>query len=356
MPADSLAIMLPVTPEVKKSRQVNQTDGKHTLFTVKELNEPMNELNQTTDRPSGDKDDFQQIKGIGEKTALALYALDIYRYADLAKFTPESLVKLLQGKVRISPQRIEQDDWIGQAKMLARGQEGEAGDPHSKTDESLAENHQQYPMRKSEENWRELGDFFVSFGYAVDRGGDERFQTRAHFSQADEFKKWDGLAPDELLAWMLDQAGLSPMKDIEAQAEVGAPVGTETTFEDEVFLDLSNLWISEVKEKISINNQVHMPMLRAACGLSISGRDATELTYDRFRFVVEFYLMDYQTHRSQLVASYADQLTPNQLAYDIEQDFPTPTIGEYRLFLIAKLLLPNTPPAHLQGPVIRAVP
>ena len=361
MPINSLAITLPVSPEIKRNNQEKRTDDSHPLQATKELAEPMDKLNQTTGGNSDEKDDLQQIKGIGRANAIALNSTGVYSYADLAKFTPESLAELLQEKgFSISPQRIKRANWIGQARVLARGQEEEIDNSQSENDDSAVmpgiENHMQYPTRKSGENWRELGDFFVSFGYAINREGDEQFQTRVHFSQADEFKKWDGLVPDELLNWMLNQAGLSPMKDTEAQSETGVPLVTETTFEGEVFLDLSNLWVSKVKETISMNNQIHTPMLRAACKLSVSGRDTTELTYDRFPYIVEFYLINNQTHRSKLVASYPDQLFPDHLTYEIQQDFPTPTIGEYQLFLIAKLLPPNTAITHLQGPVIRAIP
>ena len=68
---------------------------------------------------AGDK--LETINDIGPKFAKALYKSDIGRFADLAQCTPDELSKILLDKagVKVSPDRIEAKNWIGQARELA---------------------------------------------------------------------------------------------------------------------------------------------------------------------------------------------------------------------------------------------
>jgi hypothetical protein len=146
-------------------------------------------------QPSASLDDFQKIKGIGEITEKTLHKLGINTYQDLARYSSTQLVDLLKGKISdLSLHRILKDDWSAQAKKLINGKSHDTGDPLHSTPQ--------------QETWRELADFFISFGYAVDANGIERLQTKAHHSQADKLRKWDGIALDQLVAWLLKQAHL----------------------------------------------------------------------------------------------------------------------------------------------------
>jgi predicted flap endonuclease-1-like 5' DNA nuclease len=64
-------------------------------------------------------DDLQRIRGIGKRNEQLLNELGIYHYAQIAAWTP--------GEVRwvaaflAFPERIERDDWVGQATVLASG-------------------------------------------------------------------------------------------------------------------------------------------------------------------------------------------------------------------------------------------
>ena len=363
MSTSSFAISLPVTSEITRQGRVKPVDDTDSHSETKKLVEPMNELNQELDRPTGSRDDLQQIKGIGQTIAQALESLGIYRYADLADFTPDSLADLLKVKIpSISPQRIERNDWLGQARALAHSQQK----PQTPQDEakkipvSSAQPHERNTKRTSKDNWRELGDFFVSFGYVINSKKEERLQTKVHYSQGDKFEWWDGIVTDKLVNWMLNQANLSALIDAEAQTEMEAPIErfsqamVEETTLLELFLDLSNLWVSEVKMPVSVIEPSQATMLRAECRLSLSGPAARELTEDRGPFTIELYLVDTHTNQSNLVASYAGRLRPNELGYEIQQDFPIPPAGRYQLYLVAKLLPLGTAVTHLQGPIIRA--
>jgi len=358
MSTSSLAIPLPVPSKITRGRRNEQVD--HSDSHIKKLAGPMDEANQKTDGPPDNRDEFQQIRGIGQAIEQALYKVGIYRYADLADFTPDRLAEMLKAKISsISPQRIERDDWPGQARALAFSQE-KPQPQNTEKNKSIAEQPEQNIKNAPKENWRELGDFFVSFGYMVDKEGNERLQTKVHYSQADKSEHWDGLATAELLNWILDQANLSSLMDTEAQGIRAAPAEkpypqlvTEETSLLDLFLDLSDLWVTEVKVPVSTGEQSHARRMRANCRLSLSGPAATELSIDRASFAIKLYLVNIQTNESDLVASYPGQLIPNELTYEIQQDFSIPPIGRYQLYLVAMLLPLDMAVTHLQGPIIR---
>ena len=82
-----------------------------------------------------ERDDLEIIKGIGPTFADALNNIGIGRFAELAQYTPEELSRELleQAGVRVPPERIEDNNWIGQARELAQrvetGRRLPAGEP-----------------------------------------------------------------------------------------------------------------------------------------------------------------------------------------------------------------------------------
>ena len=68
---------------------------------------------------NGVPDDLQRIRGIGKKNEELLNTLGIFHFGQIAAWTPAELRWVgLQIKF---PERIERDDWIGQATVLASG-------------------------------------------------------------------------------------------------------------------------------------------------------------------------------------------------------------------------------------------
>ncbi len=130
----------------------------------------MIERDPVVEDPTGKRDDFQQIKGIGPSIAQALHASGVHRFADLARYTPEELVNLLSPKVAfITTQRIERDAWLAQARELTSEQVG-SSTATGEIDETpppaarplpTTNNHIKHPSA----SWQEIADFFVSFGH-----------------------------------------------------------------------------------------------------------------------------------------------------------------------------------------------
>jgi len=68
---------------------------------------------------AGEADDLKLIKGIGPRNEKACNALGIYRFAQIADWTPDEAVWV--GHHIAFPGRIEREHWIAQARLLASG-------------------------------------------------------------------------------------------------------------------------------------------------------------------------------------------------------------------------------------------
>ena len=294
-----------------------------------------------SDSSSMERDDLQQIKGIGQSIALALNNLGIYRFADMIHYTPDKLADALRPLVAfISSRRIERDNWLGQARALAETSK----ELDEYTSKVPGEGEEKAHRNASPDGWREVADFFVSFGYARDRRGKEQFQTKAHHSQADTLERWEGIAVEQVVDWMIRQANLP-------QAEASS----EMSNEEEGSLSISELWVSEVVP--SPGRRLSTPaMLRAEYRLHLSGQALVDLCRAQNPFSVELYLVNAENNHSDLIDTYSAQLMPDQLVYDLERSFPIPEAGRYQLYVVARLLPPGSAMTHLQGPVIQIEP
>jgi len=72
---------------------------------------------------NGVPDDLQRIRGIGKKNEELLNSLGIFHFGQIAAWTPAE-ARWVAAHIAF-PERIERDDWIGQATILATG--GETG-------------------------------------------------------------------------------------------------------------------------------------------------------------------------------------------------------------------------------------
>ena len=68
----------------------------------------------------GEPDDLKKIKGIGPKFEGDLNAKGVYYYRQIAAWTAKD-VKMIDEIIDSFPGRIERDEWVKQAKVLAKG-------------------------------------------------------------------------------------------------------------------------------------------------------------------------------------------------------------------------------------------
>ncbi len=68
---------------------------------------------------NGVPDNLQRIRGIGERNEIRLNNLGIFHFGQIAAWTPAEMRWVAQQLA--FPERIERDDWVGQAIILASG-------------------------------------------------------------------------------------------------------------------------------------------------------------------------------------------------------------------------------------------
>ncbi|MCP1335596.1 NADH-quinone oxidoreductase subunit NuoE [Futiania mangrovi] len=73
--------------------------------------------------PKGEADDLKKISGVGPKLETLLNEMGFWHFSQIAAWTPEN-VAWVDARLKFKG-RIERDDWIGQAKILAGGGETE---------------------------------------------------------------------------------------------------------------------------------------------------------------------------------------------------------------------------------------
>lgn len=73
-----------------------------------------------TDKPVENPDNLMELKGVGPRLAKTLYDMGIGHFATIAAWTPDDIRKV-DSVLGPFAGRIERDDWVGQAKLLAAG-------------------------------------------------------------------------------------------------------------------------------------------------------------------------------------------------------------------------------------------
>ena len=68
---------------------------------------------------NGVPDNLQRIRGVGERNEALLNSLGIFHFGQIAAWTPGEVRWV--GAYLAFPERIERDDWVGQATILASG-------------------------------------------------------------------------------------------------------------------------------------------------------------------------------------------------------------------------------------------
>jgi predicted flap endonuclease-1-like 5' DNA nuclease len=102
-------------PAAKAARAPVAADGKPELFTA----------------PQGAADDLKLISGVGPKLEGTLNELGIWHYSQIASLRKKE-IEWVDARLRFKG-RIERDDWVGQAKVLAKGGETEFSKRKSKS-------------------------------------------------------------------------------------------------------------------------------------------------------------------------------------------------------------------------------
>lgn len=205
---------IPFPPAVNPSNAGHVTRaGTQPHLEIQTVTNLVQGLTQLPFRSSDDYDDLDHIRNIGQSIARYLHHLGYYfnipvdvSAGDLVR-SGYGLLDVTQtlsssGVNNTGETQTDQPTSVTDQQIIAydRTTSGDAVPPQATIE----------PDREQQgrHRWCELGDFFVSFGFAIDETGRKRLQTRVHHSQADQSAQWSGLAIGQLLTWMLRQTNL----------------------------------------------------------------------------------------------------------------------------------------------------
>ena len=306
------------------------------------------------EEPKG-KGELQAIKGIDKSIAQALEELGIKGYVELAVCDPGELQEILRGRLpTIIILQSTLRAWIQQARSLA-GQEGMKAPYTTGLSREMAWIPFSHRGTNASSGWREIADFFLSFGYEEDERGEARLMTRVHHSQADRQMQWQGIVTTELLEWLGEQAKLpelsgwgrkDELKEEVLEAPENAPEAIRVT--------LSNLWVSEAGIPATGAKRVEAPALKVSGHLILSGQGSVGYVQDRLQFAVDVLLVNTESNQPTLAGTYNGRSSPGELSYPLEQDFRIPGKGRYQLYLMARVPPPAEVVKFVQGPIIVA--
>lgn len=113
-------------PVLASATPVTAGQAAITAATPAAASSAVNEAEHPGQRPSslaaahgGKSDDLKIIKGVGKQNEKRLHGLGVWHFAQIADWTPENVEWV--GSYLAFPGRIEREDWVGQAKVLAAG-------------------------------------------------------------------------------------------------------------------------------------------------------------------------------------------------------------------------------------------
>jgi hypothetical protein len=145
-------------------------------------------------------DDLEKIAGIGPALAQRLQKAGIRTYQDLAERTPDEIAEVLKDVSGVSPQRVTNQDWTGQARQLLGAPVG-ASDPRQR-----------------------YASFHVELLLDVD---DKVRRTKVHHHQSDTVETWPGWDQERLLSLLRDRV---PLTDVPQLAPTGDIQATPSLF------------------------------------------------------------------------------------------------------------------------------
>lgn len=144
----------------------------------------------TTDIHDNALDDLKRIKGIGEGVETRLNRAGVLSFAQLAASSPKQISNMLADMIGMSPQKIEDQDWIGQAKQFSAQVEA---------DEAI-----KIPMSPADQQHYET----FSVKLLVDDDKQVRRTNIVHVQKGEE-ENWAGWDEQRLIAFVVEHAALT---------------------------------------------------------------------------------------------------------------------------------------------------
>jgi hypothetical protein len=269
------------------------------------------------------------IEGLGEKTARALPRLGIGSCDELARYltqhTAEELSEsLAEQGVAIGAKKIENEDWLGQARKQAGLANTKPANPNR--DAAVAEEKEKTPKNRG----NPLDDE-VHFSVIFKRENDDWRVTTYDERHNGPEKEW-GIEPTEWANWILQQ--MRP----HIEPEPSSP---------EVEIEILEVQHSEIERYRKLATEVHFK-------ISGSGKEPIAAAGSPFWIQVQAFDMVSKTVNS--IASIQKELKPGKFAYKEKLEFPIPEVGRYELDTLVLLLPPAGRMALHKGFTLRVNP
>jgi len=298
-------------------------------------------------------DDLLNIKGVTKEVEQALKKVGINTYEKLVGYNANRLNNILKANdPPISLSQVKLETIINKASDLTRST------PKQERVQTVAEAALTGKKRQYErhwENWEELADFFVSFGYEITKSGEKNLETRVINYERDEKQQWQDVATDQLLEWIVSRSNTPLAQESQPETRkselIVRPSATPVAGEAKI-MELTEPVVTE----IGASSEAESPewqsgRLRVENCLKLSEAALAGQSYDKLIALTEIYLYNKQTQQRQMVAHQTCQYVPGNFTYEIKQDFPPPEVGNYQLYQIARLF-PLGETAYAEGPVI----
>ena len=150
-----------------------------------------------------------KIKGVTKEVEQALKKVGINTYEKLVGYNANRLSNILKANdPPISLSQVKLEMIINKASDFTRSmpkQERVHTIPEAIPEAALTgKKKRQY--ERHWENWEELADFFVSFGYEITKSGEKILETRVINYERDENQQWQDVATDQLLEWIISRS------------------------------------------------------------------------------------------------------------------------------------------------------
>ena len=300
----------------------------------------------TTDSKLGQEPNFDndllKIKGVTKEVEQALKKVGINTYEKLVGYNANRLSNILKANdPPISLSQVKLETIINMASDFSRST------PKQERVQTIPEaaltGKKKRQYERHWENWEELADFFVSFGYEITKSGEKILETRVINYERDENQQWQDVATDQLLEWIISRSNAPLAQEGQTKTRkselIVRPSAAPVAVESEVRgidgtrgpREISDPSEAESPEKQSGRRRVEN------C-LKLSEAALAGQSYDKLIALTEIYLYNKQTQQRQMVAHQTCHYVPGNFTYEIKEGFPPPEVGNYQLYQISRAI------------------
>lgn len=168
-----------------------------------------------------DDDDLGRIEGIEPWIADLLRKCGVGHLASLAGLSPETLATALRERafVELTTERIEREDWLGQARRLSGAGDWSPG-PSTAGPGAGPE-----AEGREKVGGQQAGGFSLFFDTVRDEEGEEVWQTRVYHEESGQEVVLPGIEPGPWASWILSHAlpEMGPPDTPSREAPAGPP-------------------------------------------------------------------------------------------------------------------------------------